>query len=320
MTGPAIQQCCKSRKIYHKTVTLDKSTVSFQEGLDVPCPTLHFLTPLSTTSATGPTILYFFGGGYTYPISGEPHVVFAMHCAASSKAKNIVLLDYALAPEHKYPSQLVQAVAALRYLLVDKKISSADIIIGGDSSGGQLVASLLAHIAQPSPYAAPIDLGGVQIRAALFISPWLSMKTDQPSFSTNSKHDYITEEAVLGYITNWAPKTDEVWANVLDSRDSIAVWGRVFTGDTRTSLVKKAIAAAGTAEVFLDQTQTFGEKFMHADVVSVHEDTDMSVLKSKDFVLALAVNEIHVEVAVDAGLGYDHGRMTRAIMSFLESV
>ena len=144
----------------HREVRLDAA--SFDNGHDFPTPVLHFVTAASA-QPDGPTIFYSHGGGYHNPIQAEGHVPFVALCAEACKAKQVVFLEYSLSPEQQYPCQLVQAVAGLRFLLNEEHIPANYIILGGDSAGGHLTASLLTHVIFPSPYAPPIDLCGSTI-------------------------------------------------------------------------------------------------------------------------------------------------------------
>jgi acetyl esterase/lipase len=244
---------------------------------------------------------------------------YVLRCAAACKARQIVFLEYSLSPEYPYPCQLVQAVAALRYLLKDEAISPSDLIIGGDSAGGQLTASLLMHLAKPSPYAAPIDLNGVQLRAALFVSPWAVMHTDQPSFSSNDGKDFLDRQLALMYLAFWNPDLADVWANFCEAKDARELWTRVFPGNSQ-GMVKKALVTVGTAEVLLDACRTFAEEAVRAETVVVDQGTDLCVLGRMDFVMAECVGEVHVQAALDCLLSYHEGKMMNAITAFLEHV
>jgi len=323
-TRIAIQQYCEKKGISHEIKTLEHSSSSSLNDVKIPPPVKHFVTPPSAPS-DGPTLLYFHGGGYVNPLRAIGHMPFILRLAEAAKAKKVVLLEYALAPEHTYPTQLVQAVAGLRHLLEDHQLKPEEIIIGGDSAGGQLAGSLLAHIAHPSPYADPIDLKGGKLKAVLFVSPWASLQDpDDVSGHANDDKDYLTTAQGMRFQQLWNPKLDEVWAN-LGGKEHVTkptpriqeAWEQVF--DEQNGVVGKAMVTVGTDEILLDACSDFARECVpKAEKVTVDWGTDFrSVFEGKDFVFAECVGEAHVQPALDAALGYGEGKMMRAILAWL---
>ncbi|KAL2158089.1 hypothetical protein VTH06DRAFT_4657 [Thermothelomyces fergusii] len=183
--------------------------------------------PSTTERAPGRTLLYFHGGGFVNPLREIVHMPFIMQCAEACHARQAVILEYALAPEHPYPAQLVQSVTTLHYLLGEMRLYPQDLVLAGDSAGGQLVAALLSHLARPSPYAAAIKLGG-QFQAALFVSPFVRMPSDEGSYEANHGKDYLTRPQVDRFMLAWKPLQDEVWANLCGVGQAVDVWKHVF--------------------------------------------------------------------------------------------
>jgi acetyl esterase/lipase len=246
---------------------------------------------------------------------------FIMRCAAACGAKQAVILAYSLAPEHPYPAQLVQCIAALRYLLDETGLQPGELVLGGDSAGGQLVGALLAHVVQPSPYAAPVKLDG-KFRAALFVSPFVRLPPKAGNFEsweTNGRKDYIDRPQVDDFMAAFKGKDDEIWTNLCGSKGSGDVWSRVFARGPH-GLVHKVMITAGTAEILLDCCRVFADTHVKAETVAASRDTDYSEFEGKDMVLAECEGEVHVQVALDSAVGYNKGSMERAIMSWLASL
>ncbi len=85
------------------------------------------------------TILYFHGGGYSFYPQAYAHFIALITLAAKSRT---FALDYRLSPEHRFPTQLEEALNAYRWLL-EKGADPARTIVAGDSAGGNLTLALL---------------------------------------------------------------------------------------------------------------------------------------------------------------------------------
>lgn len=72
----------------------------------------------------------------------------------SSRTNNkdlaVFALTYTLTPHAVYPTQLTQAVQALRYINSQKQRPKS-ILLGGDSAGASLAMGVLSHLAHPHP-------------------------------------------------------------------------------------------------------------------------------------------------------------------------
>ncbi|MCP8465734.1 alpha/beta hydrolase [Pseudomonas sp. ZM23] len=92
-----------------------------------------------TVGGAGKVILYLHGGAY---LIGSPATHRAITASLARRcAAEVWVVDYRLAPEHRFPAQRDDAVAAYRALL-DKGIAAEAITIAGDSAGGHLTLQL----------------------------------------------------------------------------------------------------------------------------------------------------------------------------------
>lgn len=118
----------------------------------------------------GRVLLYLHGGAY---LIGAPatHRAIASHLAKLANL-SVCSLDYRLAPEHRYPAALDDAVAAYQALLA-QGYAAEHIAIAGDSAGGNLAlitALRLQQLGLPRPGAligfSPVtDFSGAQMQA-----------------------------------------------------------------------------------------------------------------------------------------------------------
>ncbi|TMJ27156.1 MAG: alpha/beta hydrolase [Alphaproteobacteria bacterium] len=102
--------------------------------------------PADSVARLLPTILYFHGGGWVIGSLEAYDLPCRFFCARTGCA--VVAVDYRLAPEHKFPAALDDAVAAFRWLAgeaVELGIDPDRIVVAGDSAGGTL-ATVVAQL------------------------------------------------------------------------------------------------------------------------------------------------------------------------------
>jgi acetyl esterase/lipase len=138
----------------------------------------HWIRPLAALPAGCPTVLYLHGGGYTFYAKVTQHFMLGLSHALQLP---LFALDYRLTPEHPYPAQLEDAVAAYRYLLA-QGIAPEKIVIAGDSAGGQLVLNTLLRLRQ---------LGLPQPAIGIALSPWTDSGLRGASQFGNDVYDMV---------------------------------------------------------------------------------------------------------------------------------
>jgi acetyl esterase len=120
-----------------------------------------------------PALVYFHGGGW---VIGDLESHDQVCRAIANAARAIVVsVDYRLAPEHKFPAAVDDAVAATRWIADHAQslgIDAGRLAVGGDSAGGNLaaVASIDAR-----------DRGGPPLAFQLLIYPATDMQMSHPS-------------------------------------------------------------------------------------------------------------------------------------------
>ena len=130
-------------------------------------------------------ILYFHGGGFRIG-SIESHRDLIARLALASGCRALAI-DYRLAPEHRFPAALQDAIAAWDWL-VGQGYDPCNIALAGDSAGGNLVL------------AAMLDLGRRDRElpaAAALMSPWTDMAATGASYQNRSKADPIHQRSMI---------------------------------------------------------------------------------------------------------------------------
>jgi acetyl esterase/lipase len=122
-------------------------------------------------------LLYFHGGGYsTGSINTHRSLVSQIIKGAGIKA---LMIEYRLAPEHKYPCAVEDAKAAYEWLL-QNGYSSNDICFGGDSAGGGLTLASLLYLRDKN---IPLP------KCAIALSPWTDHTLSGNSYLGNKDID-----------------------------------------------------------------------------------------------------------------------------------
>jgi epsilon-lactone hydrolase len=125
-------------------------------------------------------ILYFHGGGFRI-MSATADRPYGSQMASVCGCR-VLTVDYRLAPEHKFPAAVDDAVVAYRWLVEQAGVDPAQVVIAGDSAGGGLTASLLVAIRDAG---LPTPAGGV------CLSPWADLTNTAGSYTTNAESDTL---------------------------------------------------------------------------------------------------------------------------------
>jgi acetyl esterase/lipase len=185
------------------------------------------------SSSSRPVFLFIHGGGFCggdkgHITSGVPYVLQKLTEAGFA----VVSANYAVAPEYPYPTPLYQLTELVRFLRAHEAEYGLDmttVVLGGESSGGQVMGQFAALQTNPD-YAAemgiervfsPQEIKAVYFGCALFdcsrfSHTGLSAVADYPLFQmgrgyfrTNSPlHNADIEQAnVFTHITSDFPAT-----------------------------------------------------------------------------------------------------------------
>ncbi|MCC6612498.1 MAG: alpha/beta hydrolase [Anaerolineae bacterium] len=117
-------------------------------------------------------LLYLHGGGFVYGLT-VVHRQMVAHLAQATGISTL-LVDYRLAPEHPFPAALDDCVSAYRWLL-KQGFAAQDIVIAGDSAGGNLTIATLMKLR---------DSGDPLPAAAACLSPVTDMTERDGQFET----------------------------------------------------------------------------------------------------------------------------------------
>lgn len=157
----------------------------------------------------------------------------------------VVVPQYRLAPEGPFPAGLIDAYECLKALRAE--VGDAPLIVGGDSAGGGLAASLGVLCAAPDE---------PRIDALLLLSPWLDLRVSAPSYAANAATDpmFSKESADIAaelYLQGFEP-THPLVSPLLAPITSFP----------------PTLISVGTGEVLADDSLRFHQKLLAAGVES----------------------------------------------------
>jgi acetyl esterase/lipase len=165
----------------------------------------------------------------------------------------VLALDYRLAPEHPYPAQLEDALAALAGLEA-MGVPRTRIVVAGESAGANLVLALALALR---------DRGEPQPAGLVLISPWLDLTSSADSHTRNVAYDYGTAEMLRAQA--------RLFAGELPLDDP-----RLSVGNTDPTGIAPTLLQVGTAEILLDECRAWAERARAAGVpLTVDEPIDM---------------------------------------------
>ncbi|MDO5574154.1 MAG: alpha/beta hydrolase [bacterium] len=198
-----------------------------------------------------PVILYCHGGGYATGSTKYARTVTSKFVEATSMSA--LAFDYRLAPEHPYPAAIDDAVKVWDYLMY-YGYGAEDIIVVGDSAGGNLALELLMRIKAKKR---------MMPKALVLLSPWTDLtcagetQESRASIDPVLDHDYL--QLAIEYYTAGKMELDDPLVSPLYAD---------FTGFPPTYI------QVGDNEILLDDSRMLYKKLLEYNVltrISIYE-------------------------------------------------
>lgn len=188
-------------------------------------------------------LLFFHGGGYC---SGSilSHRRMVTEAGRAARMRTLAV-GYRLAPEHRFPAALDDALTAWRFLRM-QGIAAARIAVGGDSAGGGLTVALINRLleAQEEPPA-----------CAWLVSPWTDLAMTGSTLATKDAVDPIIHKSYLGELADAYlpagmdrkdPRVSPLYADLRDFPPTLIQAG---SAEALLADATRFAAAAGAADV-----------------------------------------------------------------------
>ena len=139
----------------------------------------------------------------------------------------------------------------MQYVIDGTNRSLSDVILAGDSAGGQLCLALLSHISHPCPDVPELEATG-KLKALVVIGPWVSFRIDWPSNYYNAYKDIISSEVARRWAMAYLGGRKS--NNYIGPVEAPATWWK----DAR---VQQLLCVAGTDELLIDPITEWVEKY-----------------------------------------------------------
>jgi acetyl esterase/lipase len=171
---------------------------------------------------------------------------------AGGKTVSLFNLDYSLAPEAVFPTQIKQAEACYSYLVEEMGVDNEKIALMGDSAGGHISLGLLCHLNEPIDGTAPKIEAKKPGKGLFLISPWVSLFS-QDGYKDKETSDFLSIQGLERWakMVVWSKKPEEVEPYTEFVR---RVKGR---GSWKDILPDRVWVSAGGDEMFLHNLGEF---------------------------------------------------------------
>ena len=175
------------------------------ESLAIPAPhgriPARIYTPKKLRKADGlaPGLVFFHGGGWVIG-NLETHDVVCRKLAHEGEMI-VMSVDYRLAPEHRFPAAVEDAVTATKWVAANAKglgIDASRLVVGGDSAGGNLAAVVSLHARENGP----------KLAGQLLVYPATDFSRKHPSHSEPETSILLTHTVVTWFMNNYLGDAD----------------------------------------------------------------------------------------------------------------
>ena len=157
---------------------------------------IRVIRPVGATEVL-PVVMYFHGGGWVLG-DRDTHDRLVREIAVGAQAA-VVFVDYARAPEARYPVAIEQAYAATRYVAdnaAELGIDPLRLAVAGDSVGGNMAAAVTLIAKQRR---------GPNIAFQLLFYPVTDSGFDTPSYNQFADGPWLTKRAMEWFWDAYLP-------------------------------------------------------------------------------------------------------------------
>ncbi|PPQ42289.1 alpha/beta hydrolase [Rhodopseudomonas palustris] len=217
---------------------------------DIPAR-LYTPNKLRQDEGLAPALVFFHGGGWVIG-DLDTHDVVCRGIAHDGELL-VISVDYRLAPEHKFPAAIDDAIAATRWIADNARklgIDPEQLSVGGDSAGGNLSAVVALHAR---------DHGGPLLAGQVLIYPATDFSMRHPSHSEPETSVLLTHSVIRWF-------RDHYLSGAQDADDWRASPARA---ETLAGLPPAFVITAG-ADPLRDEGDEYARRLADAGVPVTH--------------------------------------------------
>ncbi|MFD7708549.1 alpha/beta hydrolase [Streptomyces sp. NPDC059785] len=159
-------------------------------------------TPRTLSRTPCGALVYLHGGGFTVGTLDEFEL--PLRIIAETAGIKTYAVDYRLAPEFKFPTQLEEIEYVVRWLFrysEEQGVDPARIGLGGDSAGGNMTCVITLELR---------DEDGPRLALQVPLFPEAAFPADTPAASENRSGLYLESNGIFQMVRNLVRNTDDV--------------------------------------------------------------------------------------------------------------
>ena len=196
------------------------------------------------------TIVYYHGGGWVIGALDEFDTLARRMVQRTGAA--VALIDYRLAPEHRFPTAVEDAWTALRWTSahLEEHALHLPLIVAGDSAGGNL-AAIMARRAR--------DEGGPEIALQVLVYPVTDADPHSASYLDPENQLMLSRESMIWFWDHYLPDPA-----ARDNPDASPLQAADLSG------LPPAVVLTAEHDVLRDEGEAYAEKLRAAGVPVEH--------------------------------------------------
>ena len=237
----------------------DPPDVALVKSMTIPGPggplPVRIYQPVAPRQYDGlsPCLIFFHGGGWVIG-DLDSHDVVCRTLAHEGKLI-VVSVDYRLAPEHKFPAAVDDAIAATAWIsenALSLGVDASRILVGGDSAGGNLAAVVTIAARDSSTH---------KIAGQVLIYPGTDFRMTHPSHSEPETSILLTHSVI-----RWFQK------HYLNSPTDIEDWRASPARVEKLSGLPPAFVLTAGADPLRDEGDEYAKRLSDAGVPVMHRN------------------------------------------------
>jgi acetyl esterase len=217
-------------------------------GAEVPIPA-RLYRPAAEAWPPSSMVVFLHGGGWS--MGDLDCYDFFMRDLCVRSATAILSVEYRLAPEHKYPAQLDDGLAAVRWAAARVR-DPARIAVMGDSAGGNLAAVVARRL--------HIE-GRIRLAGQLLLYPMLDVSQPHAAFPSRMRYgdgEYLLTRESIDTAATW-------YLDGIGRRDDPDV-SPLLVEDL--SVLPETVIVIGGHDPLLDEARQYAERLRAAGVAT----------------------------------------------------